>query len=57
VLISCVDGLKGFPEAIEAVYPHAWVQICIVHYADVRVMPIRRGKAARVAGRILVMSA
>jgi putative transposase len=31
VLISCVDGLKGFPEAIEAVYPHAWVQTCIVH--------------------------
>jgi putative transposase len=31
VLISCVDGLKGFPEAIEAVFPHAWVQTCIVH--------------------------
>jgi putative transposase len=31
VLICCVDGLKGFPEAIEAVYPEAWVQTCIVH--------------------------
>jgi len=31
VLISCVDGLKGFPEAIEATFPHAWVQTCIVH--------------------------
>ena len=31
VLVCCVDGLKGFPEAIEAVYPHAWVQTCIVH--------------------------
>jgi putative transposase len=31
VLICCVDGLKGFPEAIEAVFPHAWVQTCIVH--------------------------
>jgi len=31
VLIACVDGLKGFPEAIEAVYPQAWVQTCIVH--------------------------
>jgi putative transposase len=31
VLISCVDGLKGFPEAIEAVFPAAWVQTCIVH--------------------------
>jgi len=31
VLICCVDGLKGFPEAIEAVFPQAWVQTCIVH--------------------------
>src|ERR687887_291416 len=31
VLICCVDGLKGFPEAIEAVFPDAWVQTCIVH--------------------------
>ena len=31
VLICCVDGLTGFPEAIEAVFPRAWVQTCIVH--------------------------
>ena len=31
VLIAVVDGLKGFPEAIEAVYPGAVVQTCIVH--------------------------
>jgi len=31
ILIACVDGLKGFPEAIEAVYPQAQVQLCIVH--------------------------
>jgi putative transposase len=31
VLIFCVDGLKGFPEAIESVYPQAEVQHCIVH--------------------------
>lgn len=31
ILIACVDGLKGFPEAIEAVYPAAQVQLCIVH--------------------------
>ena len=31
VLIACVDGLKGLPEAIESVYPHAEVQLCIVH--------------------------
>ena len=31
IFIACVDGLKGFPEAIEAVYPHTDVQLCIVH--------------------------
>ena len=31
VLIVCVDGLKGFPEAIETVFPEALVQLCIVH--------------------------
>ena len=31
ILIACVDGLKGFPEAIEAVFPHTAVQVCIVH--------------------------
>jgi putative transposase len=31
VLIACVDGLKGFPEAIETVFPNAVVQTCIVH--------------------------
>jgi transposase-like protein len=31
VLIACVDGLTGLPEAIEAVFPQAWVQTCIVH--------------------------
>lgn len=31
MFIACVDGLKGFPEAIEAVYPKTQVQLCIVH--------------------------
>ena len=31
VLIACVDGLKGFPEAIQSVYPKTQVQLCIVH--------------------------
>jgi putative transposase len=31
VLICCVDGLKGFPEAIEAIFPQTTVQTCIVH--------------------------
>ena len=29
--IACVDGLRGLPEAIETVYPHTQVQLCIVH--------------------------
>jgi transposase-like protein len=29
VFIACVDGLKGFPEAIEAVFPKTQVQLCI----------------------------
>ena len=31
IFIACVDGLKGFPEAIEAVFPNTQVQLCIVH--------------------------
>ena len=31
IFIACVDGLKGFPDAIEAVYPNTQVQLCIVH--------------------------
>ena len=33
ILIACVDGLKGFPEAINAVYPETQIQLCIVHMA------------------------
>src|ERR671930_797852 len=31
IFIACVDGLKGFPEAIEAVFPKTQVQLCLVH--------------------------
>ena len=31
IFIACVDGLKGFPEAIESVYPQTAVQLCVVH--------------------------
>jgi len=31
ILIACVDGLKGFPEAIQTVYPQTHIQLCIVH--------------------------
>lgn len=31
ILIACVDGLKGFPEAITTVYPKVEIQLCIIH--------------------------
>lgn len=31
ILIAAIDGLKGFPEAIESVYPDAQIQLCLVH--------------------------
>jgi putative transposase len=31
VFLACVDGLKGFPEAMEAVFPETQVQLCLVH--------------------------
>ena len=31
ILIACVDGLKGFPDAINTVFPQAQIQLCIVH--------------------------
>ncbi len=31
IYLVCVDGLKGFPQAIESIYPAAQVQLCIVH--------------------------
>ena len=31
VLIACVDGLKGFPDAINTVFPKTQIQLCIVH--------------------------
>lgn len=31
IFIACVDGLKGMPEAINAVFPEAEIQLCIIH--------------------------
>jgi putative transposase len=43
ILICCVDGLVGFPEAIEAIFPKTTVQTCIVHLirASLRYVPRR----------------
>lgn len=31
ILIACIDGLKGFPEAIQTVFPETKIQLCIIH--------------------------
>ena len=31
ILIACVDGLKGFPDAINTIYPDTHIQLCIIH--------------------------
>lgn len=33
ILIACVDGLKGFPDAINSVFPQTHIQLCIIHMA------------------------
>jgi len=50
ILIACVDGLTGFPEAIEAIFPKTTVQTCIVHLirSSLRYVPRReREQVAR----------
>jgi putative transposase len=59
VLIACVDGLEGFPEAIEAVFPQAWVQTCIVHQirSGMRYVSYRERKAVAAALRPIYTAA
>jgi len=47
VLVCCVDGLTGFPDAIEAVFPQTWVQTCLVHAvrAALRFVPYKDKRA------------
>lgn len=47
VLVCCVDGLTGFPDAIEAVFPQTWVQTCIVHLvrSSMRFVPYKDRRA------------
>ena len=57
VLIAVCDGLKGLPEAITTTWERTVVQQCIVHYADVRVMPMVRVVPLRRVGSALARSA
>jgi transposase-like protein len=52
--IVCCDGLKGLPESIRATWPLADVQLCVVHYAEVRIMPTWRVKP--LGGKDLVLA-
>ncbi|MCA4794514.1 IS256 family transposase, partial [Myroides odoratimimus] len=47
IIVACVDGLKGFPEAIQAVFPKTQVQLCIVHQirTSLRFVPHKDKKA------------
>ncbi len=47
ILIACVDGLKGFPDAITSAYPNTQIQLCIVHMVrnSVRYVPWKDYKA------------
>ena len=47
ILIACVDGLKGFPDAIQTVFPQAQIQLCIVHMVrnSVKYVPWKDYKA------------
>ena len=49
ILICCVDGLSGFPEAIEAIFPNTTVQTCIVHLIRSSLKYVPRRERERVA--------
>jgi putative transposase len=49
ILICCVDGLTGFPEAIEAIFPNTTVQTCIVHLIRRSLKYVPRRERERVA--------
>jgi hypothetical protein len=49
ILICCVDGLKGFPEAIEAIFPKTTVQTCIVHLIRLSLKYVPRREREQVA--------
>jgi putative transposase len=49
ILICCVDGLKGFPEAIEAIFPKTTVQTCLVHLIRHSLKYVPRRERERVA--------
>lgn len=52
IFIACVDGLRGFPQAIEAVFPQAQVQSCIVHMVRASLNYVNWRERKRVASEL-----
>jgi putative transposase len=52
VLIACCDGLTGFPEAIEATWPNAVVQVCVVHLIRASMRYVSYGDRKAVAAAL-----
>jgi putative transposase len=50
IFIACVDGLKGFPDAIETVFPQAQVQLCLVHMVRASLNYVNWKERKQVAG-------
>ena len=59
VLVACVDGLTGFPEAIRSAYPQAKVQLCVVHLvrAALKYVPEKDSRAVAADLKAIYQSA
>jgi putative transposase len=59
ILIACVDGLKGFPNAISLAFPATQIQLCIVHIVrnSVKYVPRKEYKALTSAPKLFYQSA
>jgi putative transposase len=59
ILIACVDGLKGFPDAITAAFPDAQIQLCIVHMVrnSLKYVPWKDYKAVTADLKLIYQSA
>jgi len=52
IFVACVDGLKGFPQAIETVYPKTTVQLCLVHIVRASLNYVNWKQRKAVAGHL-----
>ena len=57
VFFIICDGLKGLPGSVGAAFPQATVQTCVIHYADLRIMPMWSLMSLQGWGSMLARSA